>query len=99
MQAKNDPLTIIDGSYGEGRGQILRMSLALLAILEKPVTIQHLRVYRNTLGLGSQHRQGLKTILHVTGAEVEAAHATGELFFKGVCDVRRSFNLREGISD
>ena len=41
MQAANERLVEIIGSYGEGGGQILRTSLALSASFKKPVTIHH----------------------------------------------------------
>jgi hypothetical protein len=38
MQGKDDHLTVIDGSYGQGGGQTLRKPLALSAIHHKPAT-------------------------------------------------------------
>ncbi|MEI9479365.1 MAG: RNA 3'-terminal phosphate cyclase [Deltaproteobacteria bacterium] len=46
MQAANERLVEIIGSYGEGGGQMLRTSLALSAIFKKPVTIHHIRHIR-----------------------------------------------------
>jgi RNA 3'-terminal phosphate cyclase len=40
----------IDGSIGEGGGQILRYSLAVSALLLKPVEIYNIRAKRKTLG-------------------------------------------------
>ena len=73
MQVKDDHLTLIDGSYGEGGGQILRTSLALSAILQKPVTIRHIRANRNNPGLRPQHLKGVEALAHITGAKVEGA--------------------------
>jgi RNA 3'-terminal phosphate cyclase (ATP) len=42
MQAANERLVEIIGSYGEGGGQMLRTSLALSAVFSKPVTIHHI---------------------------------------------------------
>ena len=55
MQALNESLIEINGSYGEGGGQILRTSLALSAILKKPVTIYHIKANRKTPCLRPRH--------------------------------------------
>ncbi|MEE9540982.1 MAG: RNA 3'-terminal phosphate cyclase, partial [Candidatus Thorarchaeota archaeon] len=41
----------IDGSYGEGGGQILRTSISLSAITMKPVRITNIRAGRRNPGL------------------------------------------------
>ena len=46
----------IDGSFGEGGGQILRSSLALSAITKTPVSIAQIRKNRSKPGLRAQHR-------------------------------------------
>jgi hypothetical protein len=46
MQALNESLIEIIGSYGEGGGQMLRTSLALSAIFKKPVTIHLYQAYQ-----------------------------------------------------
>jgi RNA 3'-phosphate cyclase len=61
----------IDGSYGEGGGQILRTSLALSAILRKPFTIHHIRSKRKNPGLQAQHLEGVKALSRITEAETE----------------------------
>lgn len=45
----------IDGSLGEGGGQILRTSLSLAAITGKDVTIENIRANREKPGLRPQH--------------------------------------------
>ena len=42
---------IIDGSFGEGRGQILRSSLLLAAVVDVPVKIENIRANRPKQGL------------------------------------------------
>ena len=71
MQALNESLIEIDGSYGEGGGQILRTSLALSAIFKKPVAIHHIRSKRNKPGLRPQHLKGVEALAQITGAKVE----------------------------
>ncbi len=46
----------IDGSMGEGGGQILRSSLALSLLTGRPINIQRIRARRSKPGLQPQHR-------------------------------------------
>ena len=52
----------IDGSYGEGGGQILRMSIALSALLKKPVRITNIRAKRPNPGLRRQHITAIEVV-------------------------------------
>ena len=61
----------IDGSYGEGGGQILRTALALSAILRRPFTIHHIRSTRKNPGLQAQHLEAVKALARITEAETE----------------------------
>ncbi|MEM0276916.1 MAG: RNA 3'-terminal phosphate cyclase [Pyrobaculum sp.] len=73
----------IDGSYGEGGGQILRTSIALSALLGKPVEIINIRAKRANPGLQPQHLTGVKAAALLTDAEVEGAvKGSTRLFFK-----------------
>ncbi len=67
---KKNPIEI-DGSYGEGGGQILRTSLALSAILRKPFSIHHIRSKRKNPGLQAQHLEGVEALSRITEAETE----------------------------
>lgn len=58
----------IDGSYGEGGGQILRTALALSAITARPVTIYNIRAKRKNPGLRPQHLKGGQLLAKITGA-------------------------------
>ncbi|MDX2043473.1 MAG: RNA 3'-terminal phosphate cyclase [Acidobacteriota bacterium] len=62
----------IDGSIGEGGGQILRTSLALSLITGKPFRIEKIRAGRRTPGLLRQHLTSVKA-----AAEVGQASASG----------------------
>ncbi len=61
----------IDGSYGEGGGQVLRTSLALSAITGQPVRVERIRAGRRKPGLQPQHLTGVRAIARVCDAEVE----------------------------
>ncbi|MGQ9508485.1 MAG: RNA 3'-terminal phosphate cyclase [Thermodesulfobacteriota bacterium] len=65
------PMIQIDGSYGEGGGQILRTSLALSAILRKPFLIHHIRSKRKNPGLQAQHLKAIEAVAEITEAQVE----------------------------
>uniref|UniRef100_T1IN18 RNA 3'-terminal phosphate cyclase n=1 Tax=Strigamia maritima TaxID=126957 RepID=T1IN18_STRMM len=52
----------IDGALLEGGGQILRMSIAFCALLEKPIRIYNIRGGRSKPGLGPQHLTGLRLV-------------------------------------
>jgi RNA 3'-terminal phosphate cyclase (ATP) len=69
---------LIDGSLGEGGGQILRTSLALAALLRQPVKIDNIRANRAQPGLKTQHLAGVLALARITDAEVEGAriHST-----------------------
>ncbi len=61
----------IDGSYGEGGGQILRTALSLSAILKEPLVVEHIRARRKNPGLQPQHLKAVEALAKVTEAEVE----------------------------
>ena len=58
------PLTI-DGSRGEGGGQMLRTSLSLAAVLGKPVRIVNIRAGRPKPGLAPQHLTACRAVAAV----------------------------------
>ena len=61
----------IDGSYGEGGGQILRTSVSLSALTLNPVRIIKIRAGRPKPGLKRQHIAGIELTSPQVGAEVE----------------------------
>jgi RNA 3'-phosphate cyclase len=61
---------IIDGSSGEGGGQILRTSLAMSAVTGKQVTIERIRANRPKPGLAAQHLAGMELLGEMCGAEI-----------------------------
>ena len=64
---------IIDGSHGEGGGQILRTALTLSAITGRPLTIARLRAGRPKPGLAAQHLTAVLSAAQLCQAEVSGA--------------------------
>lgn len=63
----------IDGSVGEGGGQILRTSLALSMCTGQPFTLTKIRAGRTKPGLMRQHLTCVIAAAEVCGAEVQGA--------------------------
>lgn len=63
----------IDGSYGEGGGQILRGAVFLSCATGIPVKISKIRWKRPKPGLQPQHLAGLRAAAAVSGAVLEGA--------------------------
>ena len=63
----------IDGSFGEGGGQILRSSLALSAITGTPVRIENIRAKRPKPGLQRQHLVAVQAAARVCNGRLEGA--------------------------
>ncbi len=63
----------IDGSYGEGGGQILRMAVALSAITATPVRITNIRAKRKNPGLAAQHVTAVQAVAKLCDAATEGA--------------------------
>lgn len=61
---------LIDGSFGEGGGQIIRTSVALSAVTGIPVKIINIRAQRKIPGLRAQHVAGIMAVAHLCNAEV-----------------------------
>lgn len=61
----------IDGSYGEGGGQILRSALSISALLGVPVRIYNIRAGRRNPGLQAQHLAGVRALAKICSADLE----------------------------
>ena len=63
----------IDGSRGEGGGQVLRTSLALSMITGTPVRIENIRARRAKPGLMRQHLTAVQAAARISNGHVEGA--------------------------
>lgn len=63
----------IDGSHGEGGGQIVRSSLALSLVTGQPVMIENIRAGRQKPGLMRQHLTAVNAAARIGNAEVIGA--------------------------
>ena len=68
----SDFLTI-DGSQGEGGGQVLRSSLAMSLVTGRPFVIENIRAGRKKPGLMRQHLTAVNAATEVSHAEVKGA--------------------------
>jgi RNA 3'-terminal phosphate cyclase (ATP) len=73
----------IDGSYGEGGGQILRTALSLSCLLSRPFRIVNIRKNRRKPGLMPQHLMAVRASAEISGAKVRGDTAGSiELVFE-----------------
>ncbi len=63
----------IDGSMGEGGGQILRSALSIASILRIPIRVYNIRAKRKRPGLRPQHLTAVKALAEITDAKVRGA--------------------------
>jgi RNA 3'-terminal phosphate cyclase (ATP) len=78
---------VIDGSYGEGGGQIVRTSLSLAMITGQPLKLVNIRRGRKKPGLRPQHLTSVQACGSVCNAHISGAELGGrELSFtpKGI---------------
>ncbi|MDH3975234.1 MAG: RNA 3'-terminal phosphate cyclase [Deltaproteobacteria bacterium] len=61
----------IDGSYGEGGGQVLRTALALSLVTGKPFCIENIRAKRRKPGLMRQHLTAVNAAVEIGNARAE----------------------------
>lgn len=64
-------MMLIDGSYGEGGGQILRTALTLAMLDEQPIRIEHIRAGRSSPGLRPQHLTAVRAAAEICEARLE----------------------------
>ncbi len=60
----------VDGSHGEGGGQVLRTAVSLSAVLREPVRVRNIRSKRPNPGLAAQHVTAIMAVAELCDAEV-----------------------------
>ena len=89
----------IDGSQGEGGGQIIRSSLALSAVTGKPFCMKNIRAGRKKSGLKRQHVTCVNAAREICGgAAVGAELNSSELTFIPGPIQARSFHFKIGTA-
>ena len=89
----------IDGSEGEGGGQIIRSSLALSAVTGKPFHINNIRAGRKKPGLKRQHVTGANAAREICGGAVVGAELnSSELTFIPGPIQTRDFHFKIGTA-
>ncbi len=91
----------VDGSFGEGGGQILRTAVCLSMVLGVPIHVNKIRAGRRIPGLRPQHSATVKILGEICSAEVEGAEvgSTELKFSPGVVERSRgSFDLGTAAS-
>ncbi len=63
----------IDGSIGEGGGQVLRTALSVACVSGKPVRISSIRAGRENPGLRAQHLTVCRLLAEITGGKLAGA--------------------------
>lgn len=61
----------IDGSHGEGGGQLLRLAAALSAITATPIELVNIRAGREQPGLFAQHLTAVRAVAQIAGGSLE----------------------------
>jgi RNA 3'-terminal phosphate cyclase (ATP) len=73
----------IDGGFGEGGGQVLRTSLSLSCLLNKPFRIFNIRIKRKKPGLMPQHLMCIRALKLISNAKVYGdSEGSTELIFE-----------------
>ncbi len=72
----------IDGSFGEGGGQIVRTAVSLSAVTGKPVRVSKIRQGRPKPGLAAQHVKAISALADICQAETTGVKpGSSQIFF------------------
>lgn len=89
----------IDGSYGEGGGQLVRTAVALSAVTGKEIKVTNIRKNRPNPGLKQQHLKALETAARICEARISGLFpGSTELFFAPVEIKGGKYNIDIGTA-
>lgn len=71
-------MIILDGSSGEGGGQIVRTALALSSLTRQPFRVKNIRAGRPDSGLKAQHVHCVKALQQLSSAKADGAEIGGQ---------------------
>ncbi|HSR42227.1 MAG TPA: RNA 3'-terminal phosphate cyclase [Longimicrobiales bacterium] len=92
-------MLILDGSAGEGGGQILRSALSLSSVTGRSFRMERIRAGRSRPGLGRQHRTAVLAAAEVSGADVGGAElGSTEIEFRPVGPRSGSYHFDVGTA-
>ncbi len=70
MPGSHQDVLVIDGSHGEGGGQILRTAISLAAITSRPMRIENIRAKRRNPGLAAQHVTAIRAAAEISDSNL-----------------------------
>jgi len=89
----------VDGSQGEGGGQILRTGLFFAFVLDEEVRVDNIRANRENPGLRPQHLAVLKAFSEVAGGELENAKVGAEwIRYRPSLDIKNQIRIDVGTA-
>jgi RNA 3'-terminal phosphate cyclase (ATP) len=80
----------IDGSFGEGGGQVVRTAVALSALTGTPVRIRKIRAGRPKPGLAAQHCTAVRAVALACGAAMSGCSTGSETLVFEPGEIRRT---------
>ena len=76
-------MIVVDGSQGEGGGQILRTAVSLSAVSQEPVRVTNIRAGRPKPGLAPGHVTSIEAVSALCDAKVDGLHrGSSEIAFR-----------------
>jgi RNA 3'-phosphate cyclase len=89
----------LDGSFGEGGGQILRSGLALSLLTGRPFRLRNIRARRSKPGLQPQHLKSVMAAAEIGEATVTGAHlGSNSLDFEPGPVIAGTYHFRIGTA-
>ena len=73
-------MQVIDGSKGEGGGQIIRNAIVYATLFQVPLRIHSIRAKRSNPGLRAQHVTGLQLAVDICGGSLSGAQVGSNTF-------------------